>query len=291
MMTETTDFHFSAAPYPGLRPFRRDESDIFFGRDAQIDELLNRLKTRRFLGVVGMSGCGKSSLVKAGLLPALESGLMGNLGSTWHIAEFRPGSSPIRNMAAALIASGILGDRVANDEESITSLAAILHRGDRSLTRLLTDIERPEHSNLLILADQFEEIFRFHDHHDPSEAMAFINLLLATADRDEVPVHVVLTMRSDFLGACTLFPGLPAALDDGHYLCPRMTREELSEAIAGPPLMFGGVVEPDLSSQIINDVGTDPDQLPLMQHALMRVWNRAVNNGGVATSEAPLASS
>src|SRR5262245_25296841 len=85
----------SDLPYPGLRPFRRDESDIFFGRDTQVDELLVKLVQHRMLAVVGTSGCGKSSLVRAGMLSALEAGLMTGVGGWWRVAEMRPGVEPI----------------------------------------------------------------------------------------------------------------------------------------------------------------------------------------------------
>src|SRR6185369_3464252 len=96
-------------PFPGLRPFETEESNLFFGRDGQSDELLARLRRTRFLAVVGTSGSGKSSLIRAGLLPALYGGLMGGAGSSWRIAIFRPGSDPIANLAGALGQDGVLG--------------------------------------------------------------------------------------------------------------------------------------------------------------------------------------
>ena len=89
-------------PFPGLRPFEPDEDYLFFGRDVQKEELLRRLRSTRFLVVVGTSGCGKSSLVRAGLLPSLYGGLMSKAGSSWHIAMFRPGNKPITNLASTL---------------------------------------------------------------------------------------------------------------------------------------------------------------------------------------------
>ena len=93
----------STSPYPGLRPFHRNEADIFFGRDEQVDQLLLRLSKSRFLALVGSSGCGKSSLVHTGLLNALEAGFLADVGLHWRIATMQPGSHPMRNLAAALI--------------------------------------------------------------------------------------------------------------------------------------------------------------------------------------------
>ena len=96
-------------PFPGLRPFRMEENEFFFGRDGQSDQVLTKLRTARFVAVVGTSGSGKSSLVNAGLLPALFSGHLPSAGSSWRVASFRPGSSPIANLAEALNATGVCG--------------------------------------------------------------------------------------------------------------------------------------------------------------------------------------
>src|SRR5437588_440578 len=100
---------FSSLPYPGLRPFREDESDIFFGREKQTDQLLTLLGQNRFLAVIGSSGCGKSSLVKAGLLPALKAGFLADAGSRWRICELRPGDRPLKRLARRLAAADLLG--------------------------------------------------------------------------------------------------------------------------------------------------------------------------------------
>jgi len=100
-------------------------------------------------------------------------------------------------------------------------------------------------------------------------------LLLAGANEGRVPIYIVLTMRSDFLGRCAEFEGLAEAITDAQYLCPRLSREQIAAAVEGPAKVFKGEVEPRLVARIVNDMGTDPDQLPLMQHALMRLWQEA----------------
>ncbi|MFN9291975.1 MAG: hypothetical protein ACK6EB_28190, partial [Planctomyces sp.] len=114
-------------------------------------------------------------------------------------------------------------------------LAATVRQSDVSLVKLLQAKQLPRYTNVVILADQFEEVFRFQQR-DPDEALAFVNLLLATAADRSVPVYVLLTMRSDFLGQCAVFPGLPEALNDSQFLCPRLTRTQLREAIQLPAL-------------------------------------------------------
>lgn len=273
-MSDTTN-QFSETPYPGLRPFRRDEGDIFFGREEQIDQLLTRLEDCRFLSVVGVSGCGKSSLVRAGMLSALEGGFMASAGARWQVAEMRPGSQPLGNLASGLLNAEVLSPEwAAAARNPLAFAAAVLRRGPLGLIELLRESPLKPRHNLLLLVDQFEELFRFHTHGDRNEASAFVELLLHSARQSEVPVYVVITMRSDFLGDGALFPGLAEAINDGQFLIPRLNREQCRAAIMGPAAAFGGELEPALVSRVLNDVGSDPDYLPLMQHALMRMWNR-----------------
>jgi hypothetical protein len=147
------------------------------------------------------------------------------------------------------------------------------------LVDLVKDCGLPPATNLLLLVDQFEEIFRYRKKGDSDEADAFVALLLASAARHELPIYVVITMRSDFLGDCALFGGLPEAINDSQYLTPRMSREQCRFAITGPARVFGGTVEPALVNRLLNDFGPDPDQLPLLQHALMRMWDSARRDG------------
>ena len=133
----------------------------------------------------------------------------------------------------------------------------------------------PERANLLVLVDQFEEIFRYRRDIDSQEADAFVALLVASAREREVTVYIALTMRSDFLGDCAVFLDLPETINESQFLAPRLTRDQRAAAITEPARVFGGDVEPGLVNRMLNDMGADPDQLPLMQHALMRMWDLA----------------
>lgn len=263
-------------PYPGLRPFRADETHLFFGRDEQRSELLGRLRRSRFLSVVGTSGSGKSSLVRAGLLPGLYGGFMAGSGSRWRIADLRPGSDPIGNLARALDKKGVLRD-VALGEEELSFTEAILRRSAFGLAEVVRRARLEEDARLLVLVDQFEELFRLmatvnvYETHD--DASAFIKLLLEACHQTEMPIYVVLTMRSDFLGDCARFRDLPEAINNGQYLIPRMSRTQLREAIEGPAAVHSASLSTTLVNRLLNDVGDDPDQLPILQHALMRTWD------------------
>lgn len=264
-------------PFPGLRPFEPDEDHLFFGRERQIDELLRRLRTTRFLAILGTSGCGKSSLVRSGLIPSLYGGAMSRAGSSWRIAILRPGEDPIGNLATALDAPEALGRAAGGDDLSRGLLETTLRASNLGLVEGVRQARIPPRDNVLVLVDQFEELFRFKKsrrEQGRDEAVAFVKLLLEASRHREVPVYIALTMRSDFIGNCLELPELPEAVNEGLYLVPRMTRDELRSAITGPVAVGGAAIAPRLVSRLLNDVGDDPDQLPILQHALMRTWDR-----------------
>jgi energy-coupling factor transporter ATP-binding protein EcfA2 len=262
-------------PFLGLRHFGFPDNYLFFGRDGQSEELLRKLSKTRFVAVVGTSGSGKSSLIHAGLLPSLHAGFM-QAGSNWRVALFRPGHDPIGNLAHALNASRQPGsqDEGSADMEAMFN-EVTLRRSSLGLVEYARRLKTQPFENLLVVVDQFEELFRFRAlDADPGDAAAaFVKLLLEAARQSEFPIYVVITMRSDYLGDCARFWDLPEAINEGQYLVPRMTREERRQAITGPVKVAGGEITPRLVNQLLNDMGDSPDQLPIMQHALMRTWD------------------
>ncbi|MGB6535615.1 MAG: rhodanese-like domain-containing protein [Xanthobacteraceae bacterium] len=289
------------APYPGLRSFRHDESDLFFGREEFVTSMVDRLATTRFLAVLGSSGTGKSSVVRTGLLDSLELGLMAKAGSSWRVADFRPGSEPLHNLADALLA----GDaKVTSGERQL--LRGFLARGPRAVIEWCRDGNLPAGTNLLLLADQFEELFRYQDYAKREETQALVELLLESAHSSEFPVYVTITMRSEYLGACAFLDGLAEAISRGMVLIPRLTREQCRTAIIGPAEVCGIKTDPPLVNRLLNDLasfaswddsgGADEldkqarraDQLPLLQYTLNRMWLRARERLGGSADGRPL---
>lgn len=262
-----------ANPFPGLRPFRGDEHHLFFGREDQTAALLQLLRQNRFLAVVGTSGSGKSSLVRAGLIAGLHSGTMTQAGSAWEVVLLRPGGSPIENLARGLVEADLYD---AEDPHSLPRLSATLNRSRYGLVEAIkqSDVFEDD-ANLLVVVDQFEELFRFRQQSVGSEetAAAFVNLLLTASQQSERPIYVTITMRSDYLGDCSEIPGLAEAVNDGEYLIPRLMRDQKRAAIEKPIGVGGAQISPLLVQRLLNDVGDDPDQLPVLQHALMRMWS------------------
>lgn len=262
-------------PYPGLRPFEAAEAYLYFGRDEQRDELLRRLQRHRFVAVVGPSGSGKSSLVRAGLMTDLHGGFMVPAGSQWKVSCLKPGGDPLGNLARTLKACLYNDARMDTTEGTQAGffVGATLRRGPLGLTEAVRLGGLRSGENLLLLVDQFEEIFRYrqaasvHDH-----SAAFVRLLLEATRQHDIPIYIVLTMRSDYLGECAHFRALPEAINSGLYLIPRMTRNQLRQAITGPAAVAGSELESPLIQCLLNEAGEDPDQLPVLQHALRRTW-------------------
>jgi tetratricopeptide (TPR) repeat protein len=229
------------------------------------------------VAVVGSSGSGKSSLVRSGLIPSLQSGFMAGAGSSWRIATFRPGEDPVGHLAAALASPQVLGSPDPELADTNRVLVEVtLRRSTLGLVEAVQQARLPAGENLLVLVDQFEELFRFRESrliaHSRDEAIAFVKLLLQAAARTNPSIYVAITMRSDFIGDCMNFPGLSEAVNSGLYLVGRMSRDGLRAAITGPVAVAGGTIAPRLVTRVLNDLGDDHDQLPLVQHALSRTW-------------------
>lgn len=249
-------------PFRGLLPFEAEHAALFFGRDREIRDVAARLEQRRLLAVTGVSGSGKSSLVRAGVIPMLKAGLIPRLGTNVRVAVMRPGGGPITELGRKL--GGALGREVAVET---------LNRTTYGLVDTVNPLA-PEES-LLLLVDQFEEIFQYRKEHmdrdGGAESDRFVSLLLRAVEQSEVPIYVILTMRSDYLGQCATFRGLPEALNDGHYLVPRMTRRQLQEAIESPLEAVGAAIHPVVVQELLNRCAEEPDNLPVLQHLLKRM--------------------
>jgi PQQ-dependent catabolism-associated CXXCW motif protein len=219
------------------------------------------------------------------LLNALERGLLVEAGSDWRVADFRPGGRSLSRMVAALVDA--LGAKFSDNELGL--IEAKLARGPSGLVGWLNEIKFSGETNLLLLVDQFEEIFRYRQGSSGDDINAFVALLLASAKQRKQRIYVVITMRSDFLGDCARFTDLAETINDGQFLTPQLTRDQCREAIEGPAAVYDGRVEPALVTRMLNDMGGNPDQLPLMQHILVLLWHQARVRAGNHMPELTLA--
>jgi energy-coupling factor transporter ATP-binding protein EcfA2 len=270
-------------PFPGLRPFTIDESHLFFGREGQADEILVKLSESRFVTVMGYSGSGKSSLMYCGLVPVLYGGFMTQTGPNWNVVISRPGEAPIHNLASSVVDNLISHGRITENDRPLQEaiITSVLKSGPGGLIEASRYLQNSFGENIFFLIDQFEELLRFRnsgeiDAHD--EAQLYVNLILNAISNRDVPVYIALTMRSDFIGSCSVFPHLTDLINRSNYLVPQMTREQKKMVIEGPVAVAGGRISQRLVKRLLSDVGNNQDQLPVLQHALMRTWDYWVEN-------------
>jgi formylglycine-generating enzyme required for sulfatase activity len=265
-------------PFPGLRPFEFEDRAFFFGREEQIQTLYQKLRQNQFLAVIGASGSGKSSLVKAGLLGQLSKLGHSEARLHWTTISMRPFGHPLWQLAHAVaIASSSGQPPLERDQVALAADRAIakLSRSSAGLVELLRELRANTGNRLLIIVDQFEELFRYLAGQSDTafdERALFVKNLLSASNESELRTHILITMRSKFVGDCAQFRDLPEAINDSQFLTPRLTRDQRKEAVLGPLHLADGNIAPALLQRILNDAGQEPHQLPVMQHALMRTW-------------------
>ncbi len=252
-----------ASPYKGLEFFDVADAGLFFGREDLTAELVGYLKSHRFLAVVGASGSGKSSIVRAGMLAALQKGTTIKGSEAWAFHIVTPTARPLMTLAAALTA----------DSESVTAQATLmddLSKDSRSLdmfaTRLLAKRSAPR---LLLVVDQFEELFTLCK--DRSEQQAYVDNLLAAAVPEGVTT-VVLTLHADFYPRCAQFDNLRLAFQDHQKYIGAMSLDELHAAIERPAAEGNWMLEEGLTNRLLREVADQPGSLPLLSHALLETW-------------------
>jgi WD40 repeat protein/DNA-binding SARP family transcriptional activator len=251
-------------PYKGLRPFTEADADTFFGREQLVERLVGRLAddTWRLLAVVGPSGSGKSSVVRAGLLPALRRGAIPG-SHQWYVVEMCPGSDPVAALEAGLL-------RIAA-EPLPPDATARLQEPD-GLTRAASWVLPDGGSELLVFIDQFEELFDHVD--DVGRRDAFLVGLAAAVRAPDSRVRVVVTLRADRYDGPLSNPALAELVGAHTEVVPPLTVEELEDAITGPATAVGLAVEPTLVARMVRDTVDRPGGLPLLQYALTEVCDR-----------------
>lgn len=266
-------------PFPGLRPFTPEEADLFFGREGQSEEVLIKLKQNRFVTVTGASGSGKSSLVFCGLLPKLGDYDGADIAS-WQVLRMKPGNDPLGNLAEVIAGNLPAGMKKGVDK---TYIRDTITKDENGIINAVNSLKLKKETRSLLIIDQFEEIFRF-GHAIKSAAARkenrFFLDLLVNAVRDQASgISVILTMRSDYIGECAHYQGLTELINNSNYLLPNMTEKDYRDVIIRPVEYAGAEIDGELVDLIINDIGDRTDQLPVLQHTLMRTWDNWVSAG------------
>jgi len=252
-------------PYKGLQAFEEADSANFFGRDALINHLLDKIRQQddeRFLAVIGPSGSGKSSVVQAGMIPRMRRGTLPG-SERWFVVEMLPGAHPLEELEAALL-------RIAVNPPP--SLLEQLKEDERGLVRATKRVLMDNRSELFLFIDQFEEVFTLGQ--DKAEITHFLNSIVTAVTDPHCHLRVIVTLRADFYDQPLLYPAFGDLVRRHTEVVLPMTPEELEMAIAGPAERVGVLPEPGLVQQIIGDVSTQPGALPLLQYALTELFDR-----------------
>ncbi|MEH2175959.1 nSTAND1 domain-containing NTPase [Nostoc sp.] len=257
-------------PYKGLSYFDCTEADanLFYGRIALTDELLEKVRSGNFLAVLGASGSGKSSVVRAGLLYQLKLGRRLSGSDTWQLKIFRPGINPLQNLALAFVESEL------SDIERASQLAKaeeLIAKGAVGLGQLITAAQT---QRVMLVVDQFEEAFT--QCQDITKRQQFFECVLGALQRNDNKLCLIITMRADFFGKCLEqeYGGLAKKIQEDLVTVTPMNREELETAIIKPAEQVNLAVEPELVSQMIADVEDSPGSLPLLQYTLTELWQQ-----------------
>ena len=256
-------------PYKGLDVFEEDDAELFFGREKLVDELAKRVNESRTVFITGPSGSGKSSLVRAGLIPALKHGAIKN-SHRWRYETIKPGRDPLSALASAFsrLKSPELGKYF---RENVHYFETLHECAESALS------ERKD-QRLVLFIDQFEEVFT---QVSKDETELFLNLLTHAAAVENGRIILLFAMRSDFVSNCAKHPELNDLLNRQFIQIGAMQPDELVSAIAQPALRVGLKIDPNLIAQIINDMQGEPGALPLMQFALKDLFDAQQAQGGV----------
>jgi hypothetical protein len=284
-------------PYTGLRSFTEEESLYFKGREEDIDQATAQLQRNKFLMLTGASGDGKSSLIYAGIIPNARAGFLKSKYTQWCVADFRPERTPFHNLCKAIAKQLDIKNHFSVQAELNHGFSAIadLYRNSKryidpnSIAWQQADEKgkaalKRQAANLVILVDQFEEFFtnpeNYHKGVPSGDANLVLNLLLETARialEEDLPIYIVFTMRSDYIGQCAAFRGLPEYIGFSQFFVPRLNRTQLQQVIEEPAVLSGNRITRRLTERLILDLTEGVDQLPILQHALNQVWHAADN--------------
>lgn len=254
----------NVCPYRGLAAFQPEDADRFFGRERLVAELVARLDRERVLFVIGPSGSGKSSVVRAGLIPAVRAGSISG-SDHWPVALFSPRADPTAELAHQLrqLADGVSGPDVERDQ------ASSLVGPDEA--RRLADLICGDSGGMLMVIDQFEELFTLSQRRAQER---FLETLAAVVDPTASRVRAVMAMRADFYGICATFPWLANRITANQVLVGPMSLADLKHVIEQPALRAGLRLEDGLADAVLQDAGSELAALPLVSHAMAETWRR-----------------
>jgi uncharacterized protein YjbI with pentapeptide repeats/energy-coupling factor transporter ATP-binding protein EcfA2 len=268
----TTDATAEICPYKGLQYFNTDDADYFYGREELTDTLLNKIRQDNFLAILGASGSGKSSLLRAGLVHQLQLGYKLSNSRDWQVLITVPTEHPLKRLAELFVDSNL---PQLDKAEQLGRAEGLLQEGGEGLRRL---VQTADASRIVLIIDQFEEVFTLCQ--DAEEREKFFQCILGALATTENKLCLILAMRVDFFGKCFEkdYSGLGKKIQENLITVTAMTEGQLKEAIIKPADRVNLIVEQELIEEIIRDVQGAPGILPLLQYTLTEIWKRKTDN-------------
>ncbi|WP_370674002.1 ankyrin repeat domain-containing protein [Pleomorphomonas sp. PLEO] len=254
------------SPYPGLRSYSSSESNIFFGREEMVQDVVRLLAENSLVTIHGDSGSGKSSLVCAGVLPLLKLDQSRAQGC-WRTCITQPGNSPLHNLAAGL--AEVKGDA---SDENVRAFRRAFRKRTGIIEHLIELLDCKEDNCLCIIIDQFEELFEYSRFNETADANIIISILNELATKKPNGLYVIITMRTEYLGKCAQYEGFAEIVNRTQYLVPYMKAQALLRAISVPAALYGGSIDDKLARLLANEASNGQDRLSLLQHGLSRLW-------------------
>jgi WD40 repeat protein/energy-coupling factor transporter ATP-binding protein EcfA2 len=259
-------------PFPGLRQFTAERSDLFFGRETESSEIAGKILRNRFVAVTGASGSGKSSLVLCGLIPALKKYSL-ERGEKWNFLTMRPGRDPFGNLANSFL-NAINSQQT--ERETGSEIISILKESSDGIKHIINKFTSSFTGKTLLFIDQFEEVFSYCTqgiwNRSGSEIKNFVHLLTDAVNKGNPDFHLIIAIRSDLISECEQFRSFTELINGSSYLVSPLSADGIREAIIGPLKMTGVEIESDLVEHLINEMEESGDNLPVLQYTLMRIW-------------------
>ena len=262
----------------GLRPYRKEEADIFYGRKKEVEGLLQILQKDKLVTIIGAPGTGKSSLINAGLIPRLEKGFLAQAGKQWTVCKFRPGISPIENLAYSLTSEGSLTlDGKSNTEDFGDYLHTLNDLGSLGLVQIFTKSQVNNKKNLLIVIDQLEDLFtfnRYFNHEKSEQDDLLFNIVARTTKIKDTAIYFAIVIQSDYVSNLSQYAKLQEIISKSQYAIPNLSKAGIKEIIEQNFLEKGLSFSNEAFISIVDVVLADPTLLPNMQFLFQQIIAR-----------------
>ena len=260
----------------GLVSYQEKDSSILYGRDKEVENLLQIIQKNKLITLTGASGSGKSSLINAGLIPRLRKGFLGQAGKEWAICQFRPGVNPIENMVSALTNSGVLNKNMKANTEDFSNYKKIIEEDNiLSLSKIYKDSEINKKKNLLIIVDQLEDLFVLNavSNQNKGEDALLMDIISRTAKINEVSVYFLISLQADYISELSRYSKLQELFSKSHYSIQSIGNEGLKSLLKNNFIANGIAIDPEAYSMLLSAVSNDLSLLPNIQYLLYVLLN------------------